>query len=396
MAAAREDKLTEVKIVEMPYIHPKIQLSDLKENQKLYDENAIKRIRDLTLPEGRIKRAQLQAQGIRPAPWDVIKSGDNYYAIYKGKEEIGHLGSGAFGFTKLAQNLTTGEILVLKVMQDPHKELEADFAVEKKGLASAEQLVFAHQRAVPRKRKNQYEILMKLAPGTDLFEFVHVSQREMPTVRWLDLGISTVEAIDKLHQNNMGHGDLHIKNFMFHPASRTAVPIDFGKAFFLQPTEKQKYIADYEYGRNNPYYMAPECARGMFSKKTDVFGAGIMLAEMLNLGYWPGGSSKDFITLSSEDTDTLPIKVEPLAVRKQLIDYVTTMLDKNPDRRPSMEEVGVFLKTIRKQYMHTPGLMTRVGYLNLEDYIQANPDEKRAMVLALQNKDEVFWLIWIK
>src|SRR5260221_7554930 len=133
-----EKKQSEMKapVITLPYIHPKIELHHLKDNLKLYSDTDIQKIRDLNLSDGRIKSTYLLEQGIQLAEWDVIKFNNRYYAIYKGSKAGGFLGAGAAGQVKLAQDLDTGDLLVLKVTPKMrvHKLYPDKFTNEKKFL----------------------------------------------------------------------------------------------------------------------------------------------------------------------------------------------------------------------------------------------------------------------
>jgi serine/threonine protein kinase len=399
----KDDKESAFNIVTIPYVSSKTELKDLKSNQKLYDAEEIATIKSLGLREGRTKSTVLKGIDNKDDRWDVIRSGDNYYAIYKGKEKF-HLGSGSYGFTKLAQDLETGDWLVLKVIDDPDKSKrqKKDFDAESKGLQSANQLVYSYEREIKgktkryveknkngheysvRKTKHQFEILMKLAPGVSLLN-ISESERTMPTARWLDLGISALESVKNLHDANMLHCDLSRRNMMYDYSSRKITPIDFGLNIALKTGESEPVERkDMAWGSGNVYYMAPECANGFYSRKSDVFSLGIMLADMYNLGSIPIHGTR----LSLNPVP--PVKIQPELLRLQVTTLVRSMISDDPAKRPTVDEALNTLKKIRSGLLDTPALLTRTGYLSIQEYNKANNSDRERMIETLKKMDEVF------
>lgn len=228
------------------FIPAQFRQEDQKANGKLYDDEEITRIFDLSenknfRDDKRIKKAFFQQQGIQKARWDFIPIPDKKigYIVYKGKN-AGHLGSGTYAFTKLAQCSKTGHLCVLKIIKKNNKYNSKTYKKEIAALKLAGQYIHSYKRK-NKNNEDQYEILMELAPGIKMYDFIYDSKIKVTTEELLKQFIAMAEGVAKLQQQKIIHADLHAKNYMFHRESCTVTPIDFGLAVILKDDSSIMY-----------------------------------------------------------------------------------------------------------------------------------------------------------
>jgi serine/threonine protein kinase len=137
------------------------------------------------------------------------------------------------------------------------------------------------------------------------------------------------------------HNDLKSKNVLVSPAAPEEPRlIDFSHSYFeghLPP-----FIMDKKKDpTGTPKYSAPEKWEGDFTKgfKGDVFAFGVM-AYYASTGKYPfDGDKADIERTIREETPASPLKSGNRVLRNTVV-VIMKRLEKNPDRRPSMEQVA--------------------------------------------------------
>lgn len=100
-------------------------------------------------------------------------------------------------------------------------------------------------------------LLLGLAPGIDLEEWMEDSQNRLPNTTLLHVLHQLASAIDSIHQLGIVHSDIKPGNVMLDPNGNYAVKlIDFGLAFDRREAGMRRSIA------GTPGFMAPEQLRG--------------------------------------------------------------------------------------------------------------------------------------
>lgn len=380
--------------VSLPYIPSLIDFRDLK-NNKLYSEEEIKCIKEMKdIKENeRTKKYFLQENGLPTAQWDVILRHDDLYAIYKGKD-AGHIGKGSYGFAKLAQHLGTGDFFAYKIVAYDERDYKNDhFQHEIDALTAANQLVFSQLRR-NNKHKLQYEMLIKLAPGTNVFKLLWgpasvTGARIFTPYISIHFCILAAESLQKLHQANIIHGDLALKNCIYHPSLDNMQYIDLGRTVVLAPKENEKDFPHLAYPEDNrTYYMAPESANGNASRKVDIFGLGIMFADLLKIGS-PSEDNSDFYIKDDKVIKLLDTRIKIPSIDLEFKKMIQRMLEFIPSNRPSLEEVITFLYAIQKKYILTGNAVIRTAYIDLHFYCNKTNRDWTPIHLALIKCNEI-------
>jgi len=367
------------------YLPSKVNTADLKENKNLYSADEQAQIKSFNLPIGiRIKKYKLIKLGLKDARWDIIRTdSDTYYSIYRGRRQNCHLGAGGYAVVKIAQSFSN-EYVADKIIKEAKPSADAEVGI----LKVANQFIFDLYRKNKR-GENQNEILMKLAPGVSLNDFSSTN-RNMAATHWLDVCISTIDSVDQLHQNNIVHGDLKRHNCLIHAQTSAVRQIDFGLSVYLTKDQQSVYVEQNKFGSNAIYYMAPECADGVYSYQSDVFGLGIMLAEILGLGYWPEKGNVNIFIMYSPERITPKNRLQSKEVTDNARAFIMTMLNAKPESRLTVAEAKQFFKNLRQNYKNPQGLIKHIGYLDLHHYHTCTTDIRAMMDEELRNKDEVY------
>jgi serine/threonine protein kinase len=191
-----------------------------------------------------------------------------------------------------------------------------------------------------------HRLFLEYIEGATLHELVQAGVTLSNPGRTHRLLQSVAETVADMHAGifcgrPIVHNDLKSKNVLVPAAAPDETQlIDFSHSYFegnLPP-----FITD----KKNPpagtvKYSAPEKWEGDFTKgfKGDVFGFGVM-AYYASTGKYPFDGSKAQIEKAiREVTPTSPLKLGQNVLRNTVV-IIMACLEKDPDRRPSMERVA--------------------------------------------------------
>jgi serine/threonine protein kinase len=409
----------------IPFLHPKVDFEDVNHKDlKLLSENDIDMIMGWHLPEGRYGKKELREWGLE-TNFGVIISGGHCYAVYKGKKEEKELGSGGYGTVKLVQDLDTGEWQTIKIMKIKGKEFSRNTASrntaevqedlkklieklidmgtkEKSNLEKVDQLVTAYLRDKKDKANNettQVEIIMTLASGVPLDRLIR--NKQMTPVDLLDGGIEVFNAFQHLHQvHRLLHKDIKPQNILYDVVTRKATPIDFGFAadfpavgyeLLDEPKGSLGFIAPEIMSVAYQNYVSTEAVlhQCAYNEKTEVYALGVTLAEMVGLTV---DTSYGYpVVLGGRENFKRNIG-DPQA-RKQIEELIMSMLEESPETRMSLNKAIESLNKVRKDYyeghLNILSRINNLGYLDVDDYLNASSKEKQEIRLALRSVDIV-------
>ncbi|POM66012.1 NEK protein kinase [Phytophthora palmivora] len=147
----------------------------------------------------------------------------------------------------------------------------------------------------------------------------------------LDWFVQMAMAIKYLHGQRVLHRDLKTSN-VFLTTENVVKLGDFGIAKTLDSTlDQAKTVV------GTPYYMSPEvCESKPYSYASDVWSLGCVLFEMLALRHAFDAPNILTLILKIVQQDFAPV---PPHYDNEISDLLRKLLDKDPERRPSMEEI---------------------------------------------------------
>ncbi|MEU5689033.1 serine/threonine protein kinase [Streptomyces venezuelae] len=235
-----------------------------------------------------------------------------------------------------------GETVAIKVLKE---ELANDADVVMRFLRERSVLLRLTHENIVRTRDLVVEgdllaLVMDLVDGPDLHRYLRENGPFTPVAAAL-LTAQIADALAASHADGVVHRDLKPANVLLKQDGQGMHPMltDFGIARLADSpglTRTHEFVG-------TPAYVAPESAEGRpQTSAVDIYGAGILLYELVT-GRPPfsGGSALEVLHqhLSAEPR-------RPSTVPDPLWTVIERCLDKNPDRRPSAENLARGLRAV--------------------------------------------------
>src|SRR5262245_26086125 len=249
---------------------------------------------------------------------------------------VSRFGEGAMGVVYLAEQISLGRRVALKVIRPERSGLasaEARFQREAQALARLRHPHVVTVFAAGEDRGVRY-LAMELVPGRGLDEALAEAQARGETIpvptalRW---AAQIARALECAHAAGIVHRDVKPSNVRI-AADGRALLLDFGLARDL---ESGALTATSDF-RGTPYYASPEQVepgRGEIDARTDVYGLGALLYECLT-------GRPPFVGETTEQVFHLILSKEPRspreiqrAVTRDVETVVLTAMEKEPARR---------------------------------------------------------------
>ncbi|MFD6421973.1 serine/threonine-protein kinase [Streptomyces sp. NPDC060198] len=235
-----------------------------------------------------------------------------------------------------------GETVAIKVLKE---ELANDADVVMRFLRERSVLLRLTHENIVRTRDLVVEgdllaLVMDLVDGPDLHRYLRENGPLTPVAAAL-LTAQIADALAASHADGVVHRDLKPANVLLDQRDGTMRPMltDFGIARLADSpglTRTHEFVG-------TPAYVAPESAEGRpQTSAVDIYGAGILLYELVT-GRPPfaGGTALEVLHrhLSEEPR-------RPSTVPEPLWTVIERCLSKDPDRRPSAENLARALRTV--------------------------------------------------
>lgn len=264
------------------------------------------------------------------------------------------VGSGATGEVWRVDHTTTGERFAAKLLR---AELAADPEIVERFVRERSVLLALQHPSIVRVRDlvvegDRLAIVMDLVDGGSVRDLLEASGTLAPRDAVL-LTAETLDALAAAHERDVAHRDVKPDNVLL------AEPFVSGATGDVRVTDFGIASAVGERDRKTtgllgtPQYMAPESiSHGRSGPAADVYGAGVMLYELL-AGRTPfAGTGTDFAVVYRHVTSTPPRIDVPDALWSQLERF----LAKDPAARPTAAEGSVALRRLARSLADTPAL----------------------------------------
>ena len=245
----------------------------------------------------------------------------------------GRLGSGGFGIVYAATS-PDGRPVAVKVLRP---ELSDDLRLRERLAREADAL----SRVEGERTAEIFEVViegdlvylvMERVEGESLTDQVNDGGALSGPMLWF-AATGLVQALQEIHAAGIVHRDLKPSNVMYGPDGVKV--LDFGISVVADETSLTQTGAFVGTGA----WMAPEMVLGNdITEKTDVYALGLVLA-FIALGAHPFGEGRADALMyrilnSDPDLDGIP---------SPFIDAVSMCLQRDPDDRPTLDELGRFL-----------------------------------------------------
>lgn len=264
------------------------------------------------------------------------------------------LGTGATGEVWRTEHGTTGEQFAAKLLR---AELAADPQIVERFVRERSVLLALQHPSIVRVRDlvvegDRLAIVMDLVPGGSARDLL-ASNGPLTPRDALTITAETLDALAAAHERDVTHRDVKPDNVLLQtawvPGATGDVRVtDFGIASVVAERERTTTGL-----LGTPQYMAPESiSHGRAGPAADVYGAGVMLYELLS-GRTPfAGPGTDFAVAYRHVTSNPP----PLDVPDALWSAVSALLTKDPNSRPAAADAAATLRRLARSLASAPAL----------------------------------------
>ena len=267
-------------------------------------------------------------------PDTLLQTGTRFQSQY---EILTLLGEGGFGQVYKARQLSTGQLVAIKVIQplrgtpSAEKKINARFLREMQLCADLN-----HPNIVPLVDTGETEsgkpfTVFAFVPGNDLAD-VLIQEGKLDPVEAQHLMGQVLDALGAAHAREMVHRDLKPGNVMISPtgARRNALVLDFGIGVYAkQPLDDEMtQVTETRELIGTPAYAAPEQLRGELpSVRSDLYSWGLVMLECLTGQRVMDGASLSQVLYKQLGPEPIPI---PKYIRRHPVgDLLRTVLEKD-------------------------------------------------------------------
>src|SRR3990167_3427732 len=348
-----------IKRINIPYVPRQVYFCDLDESGRLVSVATLKNVIKSNLLDTDYPRTRKQvfknSKGDVPK-FSIIYAEDSYYSIYKGNRHGRLLGKGGFGSVKLAQNIKTGEWVALKVM-DSQKTEAGSLHAEIANLKNTDNYFYDYARRG--KKGHQYELLMKLASGTCLYDLI--VRNQIPSrIDKLKIAIACLKSIQALHKKNILHRDIKPENLVYDTEKGVISIVDFGLAI------QGSNCSSYEFVGTEGFYAPEQNSSNNtpipYNEKTEVYALGVTLCDLFNIP-----KNNPAILFNNEDP---------------ILKTISKMLMRDPEERSDIKSAIFELTFELGKLLGNMPTIRNFTILNVDDY-QKNQHEFKTQLLNI-------------
>jgi tRNA A-37 threonylcarbamoyl transferase component Bud32 len=286
---------------------------------------------------------------------------DGQHAQYGRGEPLGAsyrlvelLGTGASGEVWRTEHTATGEQFAAKLLR---AELAAEPDVVERFVRERSVLLALRHPSIVRVRDlvvegDRLAIVMDLVRGGSARDLL-LAVGTLPPADALTITAETLDALAAAHEQDVSHRDVKPDNVLLDAewtagATGDVRVSDFGIASVVAERDRKTTGL-----LGTPQYMAPESiSQGRSGPASDVYGAGVMLYELLS-GRTPfAGPGTDFAVAYRHVTSTPP----RLDVPDALWSALSSFLAKDPAARPSAVDAAATLRRLARSLRDAPAL----------------------------------------
>lgn len=245
-------------------------------------------------------------------------------------EIIGELGAGGMGVVYKAYDPNLKRFAALKLIRTENPDHAMRFVHEAQAQARVQHENVCRVYEVGEVDGKQY-IAMQLIEGKSLY----ASSREMSVESKIRVIQQIAEALHAAHKQGLIHRDIKPSNIMLERTEEKELKpyvLDFG----LARDQEAPGLTRTGIAVGTPYYMAPEQVsgeRGLIDRRTDVYGLGATLYELLSGKHPYEAKSSTEILLQILRDDPVPIRKAAPKIPQDLETIVMKCLERDPSRR---------------------------------------------------------------
>ena len=251
---------------------------------------------------------------------------------------LGHLGGGGMGDVYLAEQVSLGRRVALKVLR---REVGQQPGMSERFRREARLLSSVEHPAVVRvidfgQSQDATCLVMEFAEGETLLQ--HLGAGPLTPERGRKVLLQLAEGLGAIHEKGIIHRDLKPENVVLTPGPKgeQARLLDFGIAKLLQPDPDAKGLSQVGVVLGTPEYLSPEQAMGHpLDARSDIYSLGVLAYRML-CGSLPfnGPNARDYLLQHIGTPPTALVEVSiAMADDPDLSAIVMRCLAKDPRAR---------------------------------------------------------------
>jgi len=228
---------------------------------------------------------------------------------------LGHLGGGGMGEVYLAEQVSLGRRVALKVLR---REVGQQPGMSERFRREARLLSSVEHPAVVRvidfgQSQDATCLVMEFAEGETLLQ--HLGSGPLAPERGRRVLMQLAEGLAAIHDKGIIHRDLKPENVVLTPGPRgeQARLLDFGIAKLLEPDPDAKGLSQVGVVLGTPEYLSPEQAMGHpLDARSDIYSLGVLAYRVLS-GNLPfnGPNARDYLLQHIGTVPTALVEVIP-------------------------------------------------------------------------------------
>ena len=228
---------------------------------------------------------------------------------------LGHLGGGGMGEVYLAEQVSLGRRVALKVLR---REVGQQPGMSERFRREARLLSSVEHPAVVRvidfgQSQDATCLVMEFAEGETLLQ--HLGNGPLAPDRGRRVLMQLAEGLAAIHDKGIIHRDLKPENVVLTPGPRgeQARLLDFGIAKLLEPDPDAKGLSQVGVVLGTPEYLSPEQAMGHpLDARSDIYSLGVLAYRVLS-GNLPfnGPNARDYLLQHIGTVPTALVEVIP-------------------------------------------------------------------------------------
>jgi len=315
----------------------------------------------------------------------MIKNPQNIYEIDNKKYSVyASLGQGDFGEVTIAQDLSSGEWVALKMLRPDVSVSESENEyklLQKAGMASA---------------MESGVIVMSLISGKELYQFIDTldafknfkqkninfdSKLSISDIELLRIAIGMCDAVNDVNVNfGILLRDIKIQNFIYNFSTGKVVAIDYGSAC-QAGLDKDLVIYDTS-ASISPGSQAPESsADGMYSRYSESYSVGMAIADLYNL-------QDEGVLISPSEIRVM--RIENQTMLEEILNIINKMTNLNePENRIYLDEAAEALRKLHHKYTKNVKQDLNVCVIDLAELSALEDKDKINLITSIRNFDRI-------
>ena len=198
-------------------------------------------------------------------------------------------------------------------------------------------------------RDHYFFLILEYCPGGNIEQLIK-REGSIPSAQLKPILSQLVSALNYCHCHNITHHDIKPANIFIEDEQRIKLA-DFGLSTINEVQESKQYFGSYAYAAPELYSTAP-----IDPYKTDVWALGITVYQMAT-GVMPfiAQTPQEMYHLITENKYVMPNDLDPVIAK-----VIQGALTPDPDKRPSMRDIGDILRTDEEKTTSTCSNLRRI------------------------------------